>query len=207
MTERFKDVITVQEQSVERIFGKLEDLEPKLTQVVEEARLAAESMNGVAEKLALSANEISTMTTHFSEASEALEACLDDTAELIAKSQEQYASCIEQAKSLTGSLTSLSEKMTSAAEMLDEASEVATDGLSDLDDRLNGFTQSLRTQLSVLQDQAANLMSSIAKQVEDQTVSRMGVWNDETQKFTSQMTSAVNAFAAVVDDLEGKVGA
>ena len=58
-----------------------------------------------------------------------------------------------------------------------------------------------------LQRQVAELLNEYAKRVQDQTVTRLNTWNEQTNAYIGAMTGAVQALNDVVDEIDGKVQA
>jgi len=122
----------------------------------------------------------------------------DSITQLNKQSMELFNGLVEQVSRINSQIESTAQTMNNAAEKADS-------GFSAVDRHFDKLSQSLREHVQQLEEQVANLLNDYAERVQSQTVTRLNVWNENTNSYIGSMTDAVRALNDVVDEIDGKI--
>lgn len=115
-------------------------------------------------------------------------------------------------------LRSLQDNLLETASELKKAAESANHGFTKLEEHQKSFLTSLgeefgdtleefTDQVQGLEKQTEEWLRAYSTEVNNQTIERMQVWNEQTIGFAEEMKSAVSMISNLVDDIEQKVEA
>ena len=99
----------------------------------------------------------------------------------------------------------LSQSLLSATNTLGQTAQQSTEGLQQVEQHFNALTERLKKHNEEFSKKVANLLSGYADQVSGQTRKRLNEWNEQTQEYTTTMTSVIKALNEVVEEIDGKI--
>ena len=195
-----------QKQVHEDIIGQLRSIQDGYDKSLDAQQSASEAIRNAATQM----REVSTQIEHLGASLQQSAAELGENVGAAASQTKEVAAQSERISENLGRLSDeykeISETIASVVEKLDTASRHAKEGFEAVDSNLDKFRQQLARQVQELEDQMSKLMLEFAERVKTTTADRMNQWNQQTSKYTSDMTNAVQALAGVVDEIEQKRG-
>ena len=206
LAKRLHELIAYQQKSHGQLYEELTKLQQGFAEVTMTNKKAAEDIKASSETMQSSAVQLSHFGDKLKQSSDALDLmsgqAVSSTNELAQKNLDS----VEKLENVLTYYERFGAEITKTAVTLKEATEHAESGFSHVDQHLQSFQKTMEQQADKTEQQMQELMTHFAEQVKAQTVERMQVWTDETSKYNSLMTKAINAIADVVDDIETKVG-
>ena len=100
----------------------------------------------------------------------------------------------------------LSKALLSATDTLGQTAQQSTAGLQQVKQHFQDLTERLKQHNEEFGEQMAKLLSDYAHQVTGQTRDRLNQWNEQTQQYTTTMTSAIQALSDIVSEIEDNAG-
>ena len=99
-------------------------------------------------------------------------------------------------------VSELAQKTATSVEALQRASKLLHDGFTGMRSHQDSFLESLNRQLVEHSKTVAGWLTDYSDQVSKQTGHRMGEWNAQTEKFTSNMLAAIEALSHAIDEYD-----
>ena len=186
LSERSQSVVSDMTQSIQAQFAEQNQLDMQRRETLNE------QFEGLAKQIGQAAKAMESSVTTVFERTEAL----------VTQNVEAHG----QLQQLLGTLDAISARIEQSASSLNEAAKVADNGFSAVHDGFAQLAESLKGHIGDLNQQVANLLKDYSTRVEEQTVERLNVWNEQTSDYITAMTQAVKAVNTVVNEIEGKVG-
>ena len=206
LSQEIRSMLSYQEESHGRLYEKLSALSDGLEHVSSANRSAAEDFKASSEKMRQASSQLSEMSVEMNKTSNSL----GEAAGQMARSGDEMVrvnlEAVRRSEEVLERYRSFAEEMRQTSETLRLAAQHAEKGFDSVDKNLNGFQESMRSHVENMREQMRELMESFAESVKVQTTERFNQWNSQTAKYIDTMTSAVNAIADVVDDMESKTG-
>ena len=113
---------------------------------------------------------------------------------------------LEQIKQLSDDLQTTSNTMGDASKVASRSFEILGDRQKDfiesLKKTLDQYEKSMEDKFKKLETSASGFLNDYTERVQEQTNARLDAWNQQTERFTRQMVTAVQALQSVLDDIE-----
>ncbi len=201
---QLQTMLSRQDESYGELHEKMSALYESFERVSGTNRSAAENFRESSEKMLQAFSALSNMSAEISGASgsigEAAGRLERSTAEMV-RINAETAQKQEGVVSLYGKLAGEIHK---ASEILNDAAQHAEKGFESVEKNLHGFQEKMRAHVEDMRVQMNEMMKSFAESVNVQTTERLREWNAQTAEYTQTMTSAIQAIADVVEDIEDK---
>jgi len=123
---------------------------------------------------------------------------------------------VQNTQQVLNSIKELKGELQSTAINVVEASKTVASTFDGLNERQQTFLQkqentlqhyeeSMHKEFTILTQSANDFLKNYTEMVEQQTNSRLGAWNEQTEKFSRQMVAAVSALQSVIADVEDNI--
>lgn len=204
LDDSLESLLAFQKQSHKQLYDELTVLQEGFQQVASANREAAKNIETSSDKMKAASLQLSSLGTKINEASSSLELMVEKATSSTNELAQRNIASIEKLETVLDQYQQFAVEITRTSETLNKATEHAEKGFTAVDQHLESFQKAMKTQATEMQQQMEELMTNFSEQVKAQTVERIQVWTDETSKYTSVMTKAINTIADVVDDIEDK---
>ncbi|SDJ58131.1 hypothetical protein SAMN04488540_11020 [Ferrimonas sediminum] len=111
----------------------------------------------------------------------------------------------EKIESLRDDITTQHLRLGETRSAIDNTLSTADQIFADMREHQDDYLEGLQGNVEELITRLNGLLREYAKEVQTQTGERMDHWNKQTSAYTTQMTSAIEALAGAVDEIETKV--
>jgi len=186
----------------------------ELEAVIEQFGAIAASNREATRSLQTASSDMKASAINLGQLSDAVKTSVDGLGERLGAAADSVAQISRKNEDVLGmyqgiarQLEATAEQIQSASAAMDSAAGRADSGLSAVDRHFTSLATALETHVQQLQRQVAELLNEYAKRVQDQTVTRLNTWNEQTNAYIGAMTGAVQALNDVVDEIDGKVQA
>lgn len=193
-----------QEKLYDSMVERLEALIQHYAQFAEANGKAGSEVAKAAQEMHAVSNQLGLLAVNIRQASETLSEKVKEAAESTIHLAEENRSTGQEMRQALEGYRSLRESMDQVVDKLNSATEKAESGFVAVHRHMESLQKSLNEHVSELEEHLARLLSNYAERVQSQTSDRMDQWNVHTNQYTTAMTSAIQALASVVDEIENK---
>lgn len=180
-----------------------------LEQAIKGMEGSSQNLESTSQQLGLLSSNTRTATTELAGALGLLNTGLAKTSE---ENSQLAGHLIQQSQQLK----SLQDGLLETASELKKTAESANHGFNQLEEHQKSFLTSLgkefgdtleefTDQVQALEKQTEEWLRAYSTEVNNQTIERMQVWNEQTLSFAEEMKGAVSMISDLVDDIEQKV--
>lgn len=177
---------------------------------------AIKGMEGSSRNLESTSQQLGLLSSNTRTATTELAGALDLLNTGLAKTNEENSQLAEHLTQQSQQLRSLQDNLLETANELKKTAESANQGFNQLEEQQKSFLRGLGEEfaetLEVFTDQVQGLekqteewLRAYSNEVNNQTIERMQVWNQQTIAFAEEMKGAVSMISDLVDDIEQKV--
>lgn len=205
--EALERAVNGQEEQFTRITERVDDVLSRFQQLMDSHNQATSAMQSVSGSIHEASSQLGTLSENTKAAATQLENATTSLAQSLDETAAANNRTFEESQRIQDRLASLIDSMDQTATKVQRAAESAESGLSAVDGHFNQLSTSLRDHVTQLEHQVASLLDEYASQVRAQTNERLNTWNEQTSRYTSDMTRAVQTLSNIVDDIETKVSA
>ena len=202
--ETLAALMSSSESSLESLSKTSHESISAMTQAIQQ-QFAEQNERDLDRRQALNA-QFEDLSEQIREAAQAMQTSVttvfDRTESLVTQNVEAH----DHLQQLLGTLDVIAQRIEQSASSLKDAASTADNGFSAVHEGFEQLAESLKGHIGELNQQVANLLQDYSSQVEEQTVARLNVWNEQTSDYITAMTQAVKAVNTVVNEIEGKVG-
>ena len=192
----------------EKIVTDLHDLTKKLSNVMA-------NLDSYSQRTADASIHMERAGSQIQSAALVLEREIGKTIEAVRNLSQENAAAIKNTGELLDELRELEEKLQSTATNVSATAQSASTAfaemngrqqsfLHELDRSLKQYESSMKDQVELLTEQVSGFLQDYAGQVEQQTNSRLDVWNRQTEEFTKQMVNTVQVLQEVISEIEDR---
>jgi hypothetical protein len=164
------------------------------------------AMKESATELRVSADRMSVLGSHISEAGNKLSGAIKDAVESTRDLSQQNQLSAERMEKLREQLITDVAKFDQLTVQLTGMLATAGTTFSELKSSQREYISQLKTEVTALSSQMTSSLEDYATQANGTTATHLKVWSDSVTQYSTQMTSAVKALSNVVDSIEEKVG-
>ncbi|MBY5990507.1 anti-phage ZorAB system protein ZorA [Ferrimonas balearica] len=118
---------------------------------------------------------------------------------------EQNQLSVERVESLRDEMASEQARLKQTQTAIDNTLATAGQVFADMRQHQQSYLDGLNSNVEGLVNRLNQLLREYSQEVQTQTTERMENWNQQTSAYTTQMTSAIEALAGAVDEIETKI--
>lgn len=205
LSEGIEGVLATQQQQNISLTQGLDNVLRAFSALSESNQQVTQTLQQVASDIRASSNQLGLLSANVKTAADSLGDKVSTAADNVAKTAEENATSLGILQRLTDQLQLAGERIDTTANTMNSAADKAESGLSSVDRHFTSLTQSLNEHVQQLERQVANLLNDYSERVSSQTGRRMDEWNEQTNRYITAMTNAVQVLNGVVDEIDGKI--
>lgn len=206
LSDQIASMLDFQQKTHSQLYAELSKLKDGFEEVSVANLELVDGLKLSSERMQVSSQNINNLGDKLVAASSNMSSAIGRAMTSANEVNERSGQAIGQLESILEQYKNFSNEMNTTAQMLQLATEHADNGFNAVDRHLQTFQKAMESQVEDMQKSMQQLMSNFADQVRAQMVERIQVWTDETSKYTSVMSKAINTIADVVDDIDAKLG-
>jgi hypothetical protein len=204
MLSTHKSAINSQLEISENLLNQSSMLQEDVEKMTDSNKEIVEKLDHASGNLSNATSDLTSLGENIRTASVSLSGSISAAMEAAKHVTENNSEAINQIDSLSELFENASNRLVEVSTDLKSAAEFANNGFITMKDHQQEFQNALQNQVVELENQVRDILLDYAERVQTQTNGRMNDWTDQTNKYTSTMTDAINALAGVVDEIETK---
>ena len=163
---------------------------------------AADNIEAASVQMQLTSENLHRSHQEVSRATDGISGTLGLAASAVTKTSQQNAVVAESLQSTLNGLEKLRDSLTDISDDIRYGAENAENASRELATNHARYREEMKESIGILHEQLSGLLTSYAKQVQDQTVHRMEEWNRHTQEYVTGMMGVVSVMQELVDDMD-----
>lgn len=213
MSDVTKQVLTSVESAIkehinsaEKLINQGQALQNSINSSVEANAQATQAMRESSNELRISADSMKVLSSHVNDAGNKLSGAIREAVQSTADLAKQNQLSSEKMEQMRTDLLAEVAKFGELSDKLNGMVHTAGTTFNELKSSQREFISELKGEVGDLSKRMTQLLDDYASQANSQTAQHLKVWSESVTQYSSQMTSAVNALANVVDSIEAKLG-
>ncbi len=181
-------------------------LQEMVNESIAENKMASDRMNDAAAAMASSVENIKSFGAYLKQAADNLSKSISNVVTETGNLSNQNQLALQQLNEYRNQMLSDSAKFDEVAKRLSGTVDKAGNAFDNLTRHQQEYLTALKGNVQELSEQMSNLLSEYANQANAQTAQHLKVWAEGTTQYASQMNTAMQSLASIVDDIEVKLG-
>ncbi len=205
LSDNLDRIISGQDEQFARITQQIDEVMNRFQDLLQSHSQATSAMKSISGDMQGASNQLGLLSQNTREANVLLKETTTTLVERLEKTAAENQKTLEESQRVYSTLDTLLSSADETITKLQRATEFAESGFKSVDSHFNQLSTSLREHVSQLEQQVAQLLNEYSAQVQAQTVERLNAWNEQTSRYTSDMTRVVQTLSSVVDEMESKL--